>query len=118
MSEKCVLIEKIGRIAYVILNRPEKLNALSADLFRDLDLALEELEKDDSISVLIIKGKGRAFSVGYDVSKYKNPTVTEDRDKLEEYTRRWLRVWEYPKPIIAQVQGFALAGGTTASCLL
>jgi enoyl-CoA hydratase len=112
MSEKCVLIEKVGRIAYVILNRPEKLNALSADLFRDLDLALEELEQDDSISVLIIKGRGRAFSVGYDVSKYKEPTVTEDRDKLEAYTRRWLRVWEYPKPIIAQVQGFALAGGT------
>jgi enoyl-CoA hydratase len=112
MSEKCVLIEKRGRIAYVILNRPEKLNALSADLFSDLDQALAVLEKDDSISVLIIKGKGRAFSVGYDVSNYIEPSVTEDRDNLEEFTRRWLRVWEYPKPIIAQVQGFALAGGT------
>lgn len=112
MLEKTVLIERKGRIAYVILNRPEKLNALNANLFNELDESLEELRTDDSISVLIIKGNERAFSVGYDVSKYKNPTVQEDRDKLEEYTRRWLRIWEYPKPIIAQVQGFALAGGT------
>lgn len=118
MSEKTVLIERKGKIAYVILNRPEKLNALSAQLFNDLDEALEELRVDDSISVLIIKGKGRAFSVGYDLSDYNLPTVQADRDMLEEFTRRYLKIWEYPKPIIAQVQGFALAGGTQllASC--
>lgn len=118
MEEQCVLIEKKGRIVYVVLNRPEKLNALNAQLFKELDSVLEELEKDDSVSVLIIKGNGRAFSVGYDIGKYAHPTVTQDRDKLEEFTKRWLRVWEYPKPIIAQVQGYALAGGTQllASC--
>ncbi|KKK36891.1 hypothetical protein WQ57_16750 [Mesobacillus campisalis] len=112
MSEKNVLIEKVGRIAYVILNRPEKLNALNGDLLHDLDAALEDIKQDDSVSVVILKGNGRAFSVGYDVDKYEEPTVTDDRDNLEVFTRRWLRVWEYPKPIIAQVQGYALAGGT------
>ncbi|MER2111048.1 MAG: enoyl-CoA hydratase-related protein [Solibacillus isronensis] len=118
VKEKAVLVEKKGRIAYVILNRPEKLNALNADLFRDLDYALDDLEHDDSVSVLIIKGSGRAFSVGYDVEKYKSPSVIEDKNNLEKYTRRWLRIWEYPKPIIAQVHGYALAGGTQllASC--
>ncbi|MFE4706349.1 enoyl-CoA hydratase-related protein [Peribacillus simplex] len=118
MKEPCVLIEKKGRIAYIILNRPEKLNALNSQLFQELDAALSDIEQDDTTSVVIIKGNGRAFSVGYDVSKYSHPTVTEDRNKLEEFTRRWLRIWEFPKPIIAQVHGYALAGGTQllASC--
>jgi enoyl-CoA hydratase len=118
MEQPCVLVEKKGRIAYIILNRPDKLNALNQQLFTELDSALEDIEKDESISVVILKGSGRAFSVGYDVGKYAHPTVMEDRDKLEEFTKRWLRVWEYPKPIIAQVHGFALAGGTQllASC--
>ncbi|RNF39796.1 enoyl-CoA hydratase-related protein [Planococcus salinus] len=112
MEDKKVLIEKKGKIAYLILNRPDKLNALNAELFSDFDAALTEIEEDNDVSVVIIKGKGRAFSVGYDVSKYKDPSVTEDRDRLEGFTRRWLRVWEFPKPIIAQVDGYALAGGT------
>lgn len=107
-----VLVERKGRIAYIILNRPEKLNALNQQLFHHLDLALDELEYDDSVSVVIIKGSGRAFCVGYDVEKYKSPSVIEDKNNLEGYTRRWLRIWEYPKPIIAQVHGYALAGGT------
>ncbi|MFJ8063212.1 enoyl-CoA hydratase-related protein [Psychrobacillus sp. NPDC096426] len=111
-TDKAVLIEKKGKIAYIILNRPEKLNALNKELFDDLDEALDLLEKDESVSVLIIKGNGRAFSVGYDVSKYSSPSVIEDKDNLEAYTRRWIRIWEYPKPIIAQVHGYALAGGT------
>ncbi|MFM1653789.1 enoyl-CoA hydratase-related protein [Brevibacillus sp. B_LB10_24] len=118
MEKKTVLVERKGRIAYVILNRPEKLNALNSQLLQELDSELSDIEKDDEISVVILKGNGRAFSVGYDVGKYSYPTVTQDRDNLEEFTRRWLRVWEYPKPIIAQVQGYALAGGTQllASC--
>ena len=118
MNEQCVLVVKKGRIAYITLNRPEKLNALNAQLFSELDEALNDIEKDESISVVIIKGSGRAFSVGYDVAKYSHPSVTEDRDRLEGFTRRWLRIWEFPKPVIAQVHGFALAGGTQllASC--
>lgn len=111
-KEKLVLVERLGKIAYVTLNRPEKLNALSKELLDDLDDALEEVEKDDSISVVILRGNGRAFCVGYDVGKYSERTVTEDRDTLEAYTLRWLRVWDFPKPIIAQVHGYALAGGT------
>jgi enoyl-CoA hydratase len=112
MEDQLVLIEKKGKIAYVILNRPDKLNALSRELFQAFDEALNQLEKDQDVSVLIIKGNGRAFSVGYDVGKYREPSVQEDRDYLEECTRRWLRLWEFPKPVIAQVHGFALAGGT------
>lgn len=119
MAEKKVRIEKKGKVAYVILQRPEKLNALGFELLSDLNEALDELERDDDTSVLIIKGSGRAFSVGYDVGKYKEPIgVMDDRDNLERYTRLWLKIWEFPKPVIAQVHGYALAGGTqlAASC--
>lgn len=120
MAEKQVLIERKGKVAYVLLHRPEKLNALSFDLLTELNGALDELAKDDSVSVLIVTGTDRAFSVGYDVGKYKDGTigVLQDRDNLEWYTRLWLKIWEYPKPVIAQVRGYALAGGTQllASC--
>lgn len=118
MSEKLVLIERKGKIAYLILNRPNKLNALSLELFNQFDEALNELEADDSVSVVIIKGTGRAFSVGYDLVEYSELSVTEDRDLLESFTHRWLRLFDFPKPVIAQVQGYALAGGTQliASC--
>ncbi|GAK00558.1 enoyl-CoA hydratase/isomerase family protein [Geomicrobium sp. JCM 19055] len=104
MIEKLVLVERNGKVAYLTLNRPDKLNALSNELFNDLDAALDEVENDQNVSVIIIKAKGKAFSVGYDVGKYTNQTTLEDRDKLEEYTLRWLRLWDFPKPIIAQVQ--------------
>lgn len=107
-----VLIERKGKIAYLILNRPEVLNAINKDLTEDLERALDEIEGDNSISVVILKGAGRAFCVGYDVGKYNKRTVMEDRDRLEDFTRTWLRVWEFPKPIIGQVHGYALAGGT------
>jgi enoyl-CoA hydratase len=117
--DKKVLIEKKGKVAYLILNRPEKLNALSFELLTELSQALDEMERDDGVSVLIIKGSGRAFSVGYDVGKYKDAiSVMDDRDNLERYTRLWLKIWEFPKPVIAQIHGYALAGGTqlAASC--
>jgi enoyl-CoA hydratase len=117
MSNEAVLIERKGKVAYLIFNRPEKLNALNKDIFDGFDAALEALKADDSVSVVIIKGNGRAFCVGYDVGsdnpeRQKLKTVTGDRDRLENNVRRWLAVWDFPKPVIAQVHGYALAGGT------
>lgn len=118
MSEQLVLTETKGKIGYVIFNRPEKLNAFSRDLLLQFDEAMEKFRDDQDISVVIIKGNGRAFSVGYDVGtdnpdrEYSSSEVIKDRDILEKYMKRWLGVWEYPKPVIAQVSGFALAGGT------
>jgi len=116
-NNNAVLIERKGKVAYIIFNRPDKLNALNQDIFDGFDAALEELGADDSISVVIIKGNGRAFSVGYDVGsdnpeRQKLKSVASDRDRLEANVRRWLAVWDFPKPVIAQVHGYALAGGT------
>jgi enoyl-CoA hydratase/carnithine racemase len=66
-----ILIERAGadgRVARVVLNRPEKMNALSQELLFELSDALHELEADDSARVIIVKGAGRTFSAGYDLA--------------------------------------------------
>jgi len=103
---------------YVTLNRPAKLNALSNELMSELDEALLEAEKNDEISVIIISGAGRAFCAGYDLE----PSETQRKDALEnpaldrlvllQNQRHWWRIWDCTKPVIAQIHGFCLAGGT------
>jgi len=107
------------RVFRVTLNRPEKLNAMSDRLLAELDSALLEFERDPSASVLIIRGAGRAFSAGYDLTPSRADgaatgasTVTEDRWAMRKLVERWQRLWNLPKPTIAQVHGYCLAGAT------
>src|SRR5713226_10244399 len=105
--------EKIYRLT---LNRPEKLNALSQKLLKELDSVMDEYESNAEASVLIIRGAGRAFSAGYDLQGTQQPgstfTVTSDRLGLHKTIERWQRLWTISKPTIAQVHGYCLAGGT------
>lgn len=113
-----LICEKRGKIYSITLNRPEKLNALSKALRLELDAALSEAENDDEVSVIVIKGSGRAFSAGYDL----NPEETQrkealndpalDRKRLLKDQQHWWKIWDCSKPVIAQVHGFCLAGGT------
>jgi enoyl-CoA hydratase len=112
-----LLWEKVGSIGYITLNRPEKLNAISVGMLREFDEVLDEAEADDGVRVLIIRGAGRAFSAGYDL----NPSAegrgnrgdpVDDLSRLRWTLGRWLRIWDCPKPVIAQVHGFCLAGAT------
>ena len=68
MAEEKVLLEKKGYRAYIILNRPDKLNAVDMDIYRQINKYLIDLDQDPNIRVVIIKGKGRAFSAGWDIS--------------------------------------------------
>jgi len=113
-----LLCEKKGKILYITLNRPEKLNALSRALQLELVDAITVSEEDDGLSVIVIKGAGRAFSAGYDLDpsetqrkdSLKDPAL--DRKRLLQTQRQWWRLWDCPKPVIAQVHGYCLAGGT------
>jgi enoyl-CoA hydratase len=104
------------RIFRLTLNRPEKLNAMSQKLLRELDAALDEFESDAAASVLIIRGAGRAFCAGYDLQPTQQAgsgfTVSSDRTNLQKMVDRWQRLWSLPKPVIAQVHGYCLAGAT------
>ena len=125
-----VLVDVEGPVATITLNRPEKLNALSEGLRRDLHSALAELNPGDSVRVIRIKGAGRAFCAGYDITPDDNDfqfvpsrrsgdqawelgesMVAMNREHLRDSIERWLWIWSYRKPIIAQVHGWCLAGG-------
>ena len=114
-----VRYETDGRVATVTLDRPEKLNAISPQLQRDLVAALEEAEADPAIHVAVVAGAGRAFSVGYDITVggTGGGGVTGDRAGLERMMRSWLRIWDLPLPVVAKVHGYCLAGGTQLAAI-
>ena len=117
MDYETVLCEVEGPVAYITLNRPEKLNAINAQLRDDLEAALRELDEGDEVRVVVLKAAGRAFCAGYDLtprpggSSGGRRSIAHDRDALRKSIERWLWMWNYRKPIIAQVHGYCLAGG-------
>src|SRR3984893_4717145 len=112
-----VIYEKVeDKIFRLTLNRPEKLNAMSQKLLRELDGALDEFENNLAATKITIRGAGRAFCAGYDLQPTQQAgsgfTVTSDRIGLQKMVDRWQRLWSLPKPVIAQVHGYCLAGAT------
>jgi enoyl-CoA hydratase len=93
------------------LNRPAKLNAISAELRDALTAAIADAAADERVRVIAIAGAGRAFCSGYDLSEAAPPTAWDWRDVLARDVEATLAVWSCPKPVIAQVHGYALAGG-------
>ena len=123
-DERMVLYEPEGRIAYITFNRTEILNALSGPALLQLDEALERGRDDPEVRVLILRGNGRAFSAGADFTGPGNASaevveedVVDDQAKLERSVDRYLRIWNHPKPIIAQVHGYCL-GIATQICVV
>ncbi len=105
----------IGRIT---LNRPEKINALSGELLAELEMALAKAAWDDDIRVIVIRGSGRGFGAGYDLSggggsggdAPRQSRLTTSRQNLQEGSRRQMFLFNLPKVTIAQVHGYCLAG--------
>jgi enoyl-CoA hydratase len=114
-----VTYEVESRIATVTLNRPEKLNAITTQLQDELLAALDTAAEDPAVHVAVVRGAGRAFSAGYDIAGGNAPPkgVTGDRDWLERTTRGWLRIWDLPIPVVAEVHGTCLAGGTQLAAI-
>ena len=113
-----ITLDKQDRIGTLTLNRPEKLNAMTPALIAEFGEAITEVEKDSDIKVLIIRGAGRAFSTGYDLtggwgeSGSKPFTIDDDQRFLQRYIEHWLRLRDLPKPVISMVHGYCLAGAT------
>jgi enoyl-CoA hydratase len=98
----------------LILNRPAKLNALSAELVEALSAAVDRASSDPDVRVVVIQGAGRAFSSGYDLTEEAEgeaPGPVRWRQLLAADVAATLRILDCPKPVIAQVHGYALAGG-------
>lgn len=116
MEWETVAYETEGLIGTVVLNRPAKLNAFSGQMMKDFAAALDHAAADETTRVIIVRGAGRAFSAGYDISPGEfspaDHNITEDREWLQKATELWLKLWELPKPVIAQVHGICAAGAS------
>jgi enoyl-CoA hydratase/carnithine racemase len=93
------------------LNRPDKLNAINAELRDELTAAIADASEDDRVRVVAIAGAGRAFCSGYDLSEEQPATALGWREVLGRDVDATLAVLHCPKPVIAQVHGYAVAGG-------
>src|SRR5215203_2985431 len=107
-----VLVQDVGAVRHLILNRPEKRNALSGDAIRELGGAIEAAAADDSVRVVVVRGEGAMFSSGMDLNDLRS--LSESPAHLRDYRRPILQWWnlleEMPKPTICQIHGAALGG--------
>jgi enoyl-CoA hydratase len=115
VSEPILLVEDLGPVRRLTMNRPGSLNALNADLVGAMSRALDEAADDDDVRVLILRGAGRAFCAGYDLNEDASGGVLDAprwHEELTHSTEEMLKFLEHPKPVIASVHSYCLAGGT------
>ena len=129
-----IIYEVVNKTAKITLNRPKKLNALTLQLQAEFSEALWEADNDREVHSVIIKGAGRAFSAGYDltgggqkipVSRIQSEnrayrggrSIDDDAWQLERGQRYRMALFDMHKPVIAQVHGYCLAGGTDIALL-
>ena len=121
MNYKDIILKKIdNKICYLSLNRPQVLNALNINTFNELDNAIDKINKDTSINVIIITGKGdRAFSSGADINEMLTFNTKSDSEKLDKLRQQfYLKLMKCNKPTIGMINGIAYGGGAIlASCL-
>lgn len=114
-------IRKEGRIGRITLDRPEALNALSYDMVREIERALDLWRNDASISMLVLDGKGeRAFCAGGDIQEMYDTARAGDYDYGRQFWRDEYRMnaklFEFPKPVASFLQGFTMGGGVGVGC--
>jgi enoyl-CoA hydratase len=125
MAYQTILYETGGGKARITLNRPEKLNAISWQMQQELRDALFQADRDPAVRVVIIRGAGRAFSAGYDISPPPGEithaatghTLERDMWFLEQALEMRMPIFDMHKPVLAQVHGHCLAGGADVALL-
>jgi enoyl-CoA hydratase len=129
MEFEHIAYDVVGGAARITLNRPEKLNAISPQMLSELHEALWEADDDTAVHAVAIAGAGRAFCAGYDLVAPPRPTERDGRTmrgnrsfdddawQLERSQRLRMVLFDMHKPVIAQVHGYCLAGGTDLATL-
>lgn len=131
MADEAVLYEERETLAFVTLNRPDKLNTLNEDVIAGIADNVDRAAASPAVRAVVLRGAGRAFSAGYDLDPasgtrrfdvpYDAPRVqpregawdpVRDHQMMSRNVRRFMRLWECPKPVIAQVHGWCVGGGT------
>ena len=117
-----VLYEAADAVATLTLNRPERLNAITPQLVEDFDAALARALDDDEVRVVRLRGAGSAFCAGYDIGwGSESMQAAEagapwdpiaDYQTMRRFVDAYMALWRSPKPVVAQVHGYCVAGGT------
>jgi enoyl-CoA hydratase len=124
MTFSSLLYHADDRIAWITLNRPERLNAIDHVMPRELQAAVEEANRDDAVHVIVLAGAGKGFCSGYDLKLYAesagpnagvqtmpwDPMI--DYRMMSENTRCFMSLWRSLKPVLCKVHGHAVAGGS------
>ena len=121
ITRQAVKIEKEDGISWLYMNRPEKRNAMSPTLHREMAEAIDELATDDETRVMVITGAGKAFCAGQDIAlnfraRETNTQAENRRNRQNSATWRWDKIATFPKPTIAMVNGFCFGGAFTQLC--
>jgi enoyl-CoA hydratase len=117
-----VLLDTTGAVATLTLNRPERLNAITPQLIADLRTGLQHAWDDDAVRVIRLRGAGRGFCAGYDIGwgaeMMEEAEAGRPWDPLADlrmmsgFVDAYMALWRSPKPVVAQVHGFCVGGGT------
>lgn len=110
MTYETILVETVGKVGLIRLNRPQVLNALNDQLMTELGQALLAFDSDENIGAMVVTGSDKAFAAGADIGAMASFTYM-DVYKSEYITRNWETIRNIRKPVIAAVRGFALGGG-------
>ena len=109
-------VEASSGIAWLTLNRPQRLNTITPTMMAELSRALDQLEQDGSVRVLVIRGAGeKAFSAGADVTSFQHSTASSMLAGSQRGDRVFGRVESFPHPVVAAIRGYCLGGGCELS---
>jgi len=111
MSFTNLLVAREGPVAVVTLNRPQRRNALSLELMRELILCLDEVSRDRDVRAIILAASGKVFCSGHDLGEMTGRDITEYREIFDVCTELMAKIQSIPQPVIAEVQGVATAAG-------
>ena len=112
MEYQTIIVERKNSIGVITLNRPDKLNSITLPMAKGLNSALLEMGADDEVNVIIIRGEGRAFCAGLDLSELGKMTNLDYYNLFPTVEQFAMTIPKISKPVIGQVHSFALAGGS------
>jgi enoyl-CoA hydratase/carnithine racemase len=114
-EEGTIHLERTGQVATITLSRPNALNALTWTMYQQLEAHIENLAQDDTIRVVVIRGAGKAFAAGTDITQFQNfngAAGVQYEHRMEEVVEK---LYGFPKPLIAAIHGYAVGAGIVLS---
>ncbi|MDW5298552.1 MAG: short-chain-enoyl-CoA hydratase [Sedimentibacter sp.] len=115
MKLENLLVEKNDGICTVTINSPQTLNALNAEILKELEFVFDQINDDNEVSIVVLTGEGKAFVAGADISYMKDLDATQAKKFGEDGARLFRKIETLKKVVIAAVNGFALGGGCELS---